>query len=209
MSTPPQWKQYILPDESIQECMRHGQLMRDGNVQLGNVKHRDIDNTENYTDGKMSEWIFGLFLESNSIPMLHVPFREDYSKLDPSDDYIIQVNGESILVEVRHKTRNFPPQAHYEHCSDSVKMDRIYVFTDRTRTQNAMKMPKASVDYFRGPMFLLGWITPAEYKKMAKFEPKGTLKVNDRGGQNFVLRRDEWNIPISHLHPMDDLIRQS
>ena len=206
MATSTQWKRFNLPNDSIQESMRYGQLMRDGNVRLSNVKHRDIDNVENYTDGKMGEWIFDLWLKANSIPILHTPFREDYSVLNPSDDFIIQVGGRNVLVEVRHKTRNFRPQAHYEHCSDSVKMDRIYVFTDRTRQSDAREQPKTSVGYFRGDMFLLGWITPTEYRNVANFEPEGTLKTSDRGGQLFTLRRDEWNIAISHLHPMEDLI---
>ena len=206
MSTSVQWKRYNITDASIQECMRYGQLMRDGNVRLPNVKHRDIDNVENYTDGKMGEWIFDHWLKANSIPTLHRPFREDYSVLNPNDDFVIEVGRRNVLVEVRHKTRNFPPQEHYEHCSDSVKMDRIYVFTDRTRERGAKLLVKTSIGYFHGSMFLLGWITPTEYRNLANFEPKGTLKTNDRGGDNFELRRDEWNIAISHLHPMEDLL---
>ena len=206
MSTPVQWKRYTLPNDSIRESIRYGQLMRDGNVRLSNVKHRDVDNVENYTDGKMSEWIFALWLDANSIPALHTPFREDYSVLNPNDDFVIKVGERNVLVEVRHKTRNFAPREHYEHCSDAVKMDRIYVFTDRTREHGAKASAKTSIDYFRGSMFLLGWITPTEYRDLASFEPEGTVKTNNRGGDNFTLTRDEWNIEISQLYPMEDLI---
>src|SRR4051812_43662235 len=115
------WISYTLEDADIAECMRHGQLMRDGNVGLSNVKHKDIDNVENYTDGKMGELVFAYWLSEAEIPILHHPFREDYSVLDPNDDFIIQLSGRCVKVEVRHKTRNRPPVAHYEHCSDSIK----------------------------------------------------------------------------------------
>jgi hypothetical protein len=97
--------------------MRHGQLMRDGRVGLSNVKYQDIDNSENYTDGKIGEsafyrWLIELKKQFGTpIKVIHDPFREDYSVLNPNDDFIIEFNNRTLQVEVRHKTRGVPPRS--------------------------------------------------------------------------------------------------
>jgi hypothetical protein len=193
--------------EEIEECLRHGRLMREGRVGLGNVKYGDVDNVENYTDGKIGEYALAKWLKKNNVAILHAPFREDYSRLSAQDDFIVELRGRRVQVEAKHKTRNVPPKEHYEQCSDRISSSMIYVFTERQRTGQAPKVgePLAPA-HFAGPVHLVGWIYPTKFRERADFTPKGTIKTNDRGGRNFVTHRDEYNIVIRHLLDMSELL---
>src|SRR5688572_24897512 len=128
-----------LKKHEIEYCLEHGCLMRDGRVGLGNVKYGDIDNAENYTDGKIGEYAFKKWLEGEGVQILHHPFRNDYSLLNPKDDFIIELRGRRVQVETKHKTRNYPPQSGYEQCTDKINPYTLYVFTERHRSGNRPK----------------------------------------------------------------------
>lgn len=201
------WIQFNLIDKELETVLRYGKLMHDGGIGMSNVKHKDKDNIENYTDGKLGEMLFGKWAKRNLIiKIIHHPFRSGYAKLDPNDDFIIELHGKQVQIEVRHKTRNRLPKPNYSHCSPPpILEDRIYVFTDRCRADKPM-VKELTIDHFRGDSFLLGWIDAKGFMSNGTLAKKGTPMYNNKGEINFRTSRDEWNIEISKLYEMEDLL---
>ncbi len=199
-------------DANLKMCVRYGQKMKDGDVGMSNVKFEDVDNFENYADGKIGEAAFYLWMKYKLIPsgvdvdVVHDPFREDYSVLNSDDDFIIRLNGRRIQIEVRHKTRNHLPLPHYEHCSDTIKNDRIYVFTDRCRTVKRRLNEGLTIEHLKGVVYLVGWTNPIAFRNQARFVRAGTEMPNDHGKRNFTTRRDEYNIRLDQLNDMASLL---
>jgi hypothetical protein len=98
------WILVPMEDKHLEAALKYGRLMREGNVGLPNVKYQDIDNVENYADGKLGELAFYLWLKERGIKVLHHPFRRDYRTLNPDDDSVIRIAERDLQVEVRHKT---------------------------------------------------------------------------------------------------------
>ncbi len=196
-----------LTDIERSVCLQYGRRMKNGHVGLGNVKYGDTDNVENYTDGKIGEYAVWKWFRQQQIPILHTPFRQDYSHLMPQDDFIIRLRDQPIQVEVRHKTRNVLPQPHYEHCSDRISTQVIYIFTERQRLGSRPQLGhELTLNHFAGIVHLIGWIDPVHFRQHARFTPAGTPILNDAGQVNFMTHRDEFNIRICDLYELKDLL---
>lgn len=200
------YPQFVLDEDERRVCLSYARLMREAHLGLVSVKHLTADPLDPYADGKLSEWAFASWCLVAGIPILHEPFRRDYTRLDPKDDFIVELAGKPVQIEVKHKTRNVAPQPHYEVCTERFKNGVVYVFTMRERDQDALQYPIDHPDHYRGLTFLLGWIDGTSGWQAADFEYAGTVKRGGAGQPNFTLRRDEYNLPISALRPMSELV---
>ena len=131
--------------------------------------------------GKIGELAFFRFCLENGIAVKHTPFRNDYSKLNGHDDFIINLMGLDRTVEVKTQTiRNL--------LEPDDKLRLLYnkaQFDDKKGHDYIVVF--AGVDPPITKVALLGWIP-------AKDIPKAEVRKN--------LKSPAYSIPISWLRPM-------
>ena len=97
-------------------------------------------------------------------------------------------------VEIKTKMCTTTPSPYYE-CS-------IYnYFEQKPEYYFFTRIMKKNGGYPYG--WLLGYISAKEFKKKNYYVPKGQLQQN-----GFVTRTDTWNIRISELKPIDDILKK-
>jgi hypothetical protein len=105
-----------IPAGCGKEAWRLGRLVHEHSQQPG--AHRtpaaELGNDVlSHAKGKYGELAFQLWLAQQEFTTTHTPFRDDYTRKVPDDDFI--VNG--IRFEIKTKMRNprspFPPPSHY------------------------------------------------------------------------------------------------
>lgn len=129
--------------------------------------------------GKIGEMAFYNFCLNNSIAVKHTPFRNDYSKLDDNDDFIVSIVGHDFRVEVKtaslnkidEKTKLFYNREQYKAQKDH---NYLVVFA-------VVNQPVTEVK-------LLGWLHAEDIKKFPIFEKN--------------LQSPAYAIPVSALKSM-------
>jgi hypothetical protein len=103
-------------------------------------------------------------------------------------DYDLKCGG--YRIEVKSKDRSVPPRPEYE-CSvaemNHTQAADYYVFVSVFRPMSGYETA-----------YILGYITPVDYFKRARFMHKGDLDPSN----NFVVRADCYNLPIHRLEPI-------
>lgn len=117
-------------------------------------------------------------------------FLEHYknAKMSNTYDYDILLNGYKI--EVKTKVRTVAPKSFYE-CSVAnfnTKQNADYYYFVSLLVQNK--------NYLKG--FLLGGLSKKEYFSTAKELKKGMIDPSN----NFTVKADCWNLPISNLRSL-------
>jgi len=114
-------------------------------------------------------------------------FLKHYKEAFRDNDYDHDIIFNNKKVEVKTKDRTVPPKPEYE-CSianyNTKQLTDYYFFVSLLRIGS---------EYKKG--FLLGYIPKDEYIKKAKFLKKGDIDPSN----NFTVRADCWNLPISQL----------
>lgn len=104
-------------------------------------------------------------------------------------EYDIILNGD-IAIDVKTKQTSVKPKLDYDcSISDGKRQDcDVYVFT------------RVKKDF--SVCWLLGFMPAKEYFEKANFMEKGTIDPSN----GWKVSRDCWNLPISELRPMYDLL---
>lgn len=170
-----------LTKEDIEYCEQHAALMCQG-AKTYSFKEGKNQSHDVYSIGKIGELAFLKYLESVGANVIHKPFRDDYSKFNWSDDFIIETRGVKVQIEVRTKGRNVDPKPTYECCTDCIKPHLVYVF----------------ISYNRQTMtaFIVGKANWGVLSKNAYVSLKGSAN------NNFKHKVNEFNIEIKDLTPM-------
>ncbi len=135
--------------------------------------------------GKIGELAFEAFCHENGVKILHSPFRQDYRKLNGKDDFVILVNGEPILVEVKtQRVRRVDnvQEVYYNTDQYLSKKDHnycvVFVAVNKTLTRIA----------------ILGWILAEEIKnypvKSLRFSTAYAIPVKDLLNFNFLFNKN-------------------
>jgi hypothetical protein len=119
-----------------------------------------------------------------------VCFLKHYVDAHRDNDYNHDIVIHNKRVEVKTKDRTVTPKPYYE-CSianyNTKQLTDYYYFVSLLR--EGTQYTKA---------YLLGYKTKDEYFKNAKFLKKGSIDPSN----NFTVRADCWNLPISELEMM-------
>ncbi len=132
--------------------------------------------------GKIGELAFFRFCLENGIAVKHTPFRNDYSKLNGQDDFVVSIMGIDKVVEVKTQT--------IKNLLEPDEMLKLFY----NKAQFDQKPDRDFIVVFAGvnpqvtQVALLGWI---HAEKIAK------AFINDK------LKSPAYAIPISWLKPME------
>lgn len=126
--------------------------------------------------------------EGNIVGFLgEICFLKQYPEAFRDNDYDHDIIYKNKRVEVKTKDRTVIPKSHYE-CSianyNTKQLTDYYFFVSLLRQ---------GCEYKKG--YLLGYIRKDEYFKRAKLLRKGDIDPSN----NFTVRADCWNLPISEL----------
>jgi hypothetical protein len=180
---------YKLTSKNKEYCSAHAQKMADG-FPTYSFKNDENQSLDVYNIGKIGEFAFFKFLDEQQakglLKIKHTPFRESYEKMNFKDDYIIEINGKDVQIEVRTKGRNVDPQPDYECCTDSIKPHFVYVFISFNKKTDTVSV--------------LGYANWDNFKEHAQV----TLKGNTNS--NFQNKVNEFNIKIKHLNNIQEII---
>jgi len=173
---------YSLTPEDLDFCQHHADLMAAG-FSLYSFREDKQQGNSAYFRGKVGELATYRWLEHNNIKIIHTPFREEYKKRNPKDDFIVEIDNQQIQIEARCKGRNVYVLPDYVCCTDMIKASLLYIFTSYNAKKQVVEV--------------LGYADWNILKQHAYESPKGT--------QNSVYtqRTDEFNILIKHLEPLD------
>jgi hypothetical protein len=120
---------------------------------------------------------------------------QNVAKSDPNYNFDVDIKG--IHLEIKSKDRKVFPRLNYE-CSvaDYSKVQKFdyYIFTSLARDANTV------VDHHTS--HILGYITKEEYMDKARFLKKGEID----GSNGWVVSKDCWNLYISDLYPIHELV---
>jgi len=132
------------------------------------MKNRFLGGFFKHYIGKLGELAFYRFCMQNEIPVKHTPFREDYSKLNEKDDFIIVVAGIDRRIEV--KTRMIQNAA-----KPDKKLRLFYNAAQFEQQKNRdFYVIFAAVDPQVRITSLIGWLPAAEIPRFPVW--KGELK---------------------------------
>ena len=150
---------------------RRGFKSRFGNGGL--VKHMQ---------GKLGEFAFLLFCRKNMIPVLHDPFRKDYSELDEYDDFVVEILGVRKIVEVKTQT-----------IKNALNPDeKLRLYYNKSQYNSKKSHDYIVVFVALNPEWtgvsLLGWIHASEIKKFPVWSRN--------------MKSPAYAIPIRALKPM-------
>lgn len=183
---------YTLNEKEKQYCLHHANKMAEG-FSTYSFKNNTTQSVDVYYIGKVGEFVFYKFLreleKEEKLKIKHVPFRENYNKVNYKDDFIIEIDGNDYQIEVRTKGRNVDPKPYYECCTDCIKPHFTYVFLSLNKKSNEVS--------------LLGFANWENFKNSATVTLKGT------NNNNFQNKVNEFNIKIealSDIHSMIDCI---
>lgn len=180
---------YKLTAKNKEYCSTHAQKMVEG-FSTYSFKHGKVQSFDVYNIGKIGEFAFFKFLDelktNGILKIKHVPFRASYEKNEYKDDYIVEINGENMYIEVKTKGRGVDPKPNYECCTDSIKPHFVYVFVSYNK-----KTDVASV---------VGCANWDNLSKHAKVTKKGSKN------NNFENKVNEFNIKIEHLYNIQEII---
>jgi len=181
---------YKLSENNKKYCLDHAKKMAEG-FETYSFKNEEKQSVDVYYLGKVGEFVFYKFLrkyeKQNLLKIKHVPFRENYKKLNFKDDFIIEIKDKEFQIEVRSKGRSVEPQPDFECCTDCIKPHFIYVFVSINKKTDMVS--------------LLGYANWENFKKHANV----TLKGNTNN--NFTNKTNEFNIKIKYLNEMKELIQ--
>jgi hypothetical protein len=180
---------YKLTDKDKEYCSVHAKKMAEG-FSTYSFKNDEKQSLDVYNIGKIGEFAFFKFLSKlerkDKLKIKHVPFRENYDKLNFKDDYIIEVGGKEVQIEVRTKGRNVGPELEYECCTDCIKPHFVYVFISFNKQTDVVSV--------------LGYANWDNFKNHAEV----TLKGNTNS--NFKNKVNEFNIKIKFLNEINDIV---
>jgi hypothetical protein len=102
--------------------------------------------------------------------------------------YDYDMTKDGMKIDIKTKRRNVPPLPHYD-CQVPAQQMRqkcdVYVFV--------------SVSYDNSKAWVLGYMPKNEFTTTAKFRAKGSFDGA------FEVKNDLYYVPVSALHPMDEL----
>lgn len=181
MSKLEEFIQIELIDEDIEFCEKHAKLMCSG-FKTYSFKEDKLQSEDVYFIGKVGELIFQKYLLSiKDLKIIHEPFRENYSRINKNDDFIVERNNNKVQIEVKTKQRSVDPDEFFECCTDSIKPNLLYVFISYNRVTKTG--------------FVLGYADWDVFKLHGSETKKGSVNCN------FKNRVNEFNIKIEHLKP--------
>lgn len=183
---------YKLTEKDKEYCLFHSKKMAEG-FPTYSFKNDEVQSIDVYYIGKVGEFVFYKYLreleKKNHLKIKHVPFRENYDKLNFKDDFIIEINGKDLQIEVRTKGRNVDPQNDYECCTDCIKPHFTYVFLSFNKKTDDVS--------------LLGFANWNNFRTNAEITLKGSIN------NNFENKVNEFNIKIKYLYDIDSIINYS
>lgn len=180
---------YKLSEQNKDYCMSHAKKMAEG-FPTYSFKNDESQSIDVYYIGKVGEFIFYKFIRTlekeNKLKIKHVPFRDNYNKLDFNDDFIIEVNGKDHQIEVRTKARSVEPKLDYECCTDCIKPHFTYVFLSFNKKNDTGT--------------IVGFANWNNFKNHAEATLKGSVN------NNFENKVNEFNIKIKFLNEINKII---
>lgn len=183
--------QYTLTEKDKEYCLSHAIKMADG-FSTYSFKNGQSQSIDVYYIGKVGEFVFYKYLrgleKQNLLKIKHVPFRANYDKLNFNDDFIIEVDGKLMQIEVRTKGRSVEPKLDYECCTDCIKPNFVYVFLSFNKTNDKVT--------------LLGFANWNNLRTNARVVLKGSTNAN------FENKVNEFNIQVKFLHNIGSLINK-
>lgn len=181
--------EYTLTEQDKEYCLLHAKKMAEG-FSTYSFKNDQKQSVDVYYIGKVGEFVFYKYLraleKNNKLKIKHVPFRENYDKINFKDDFIVEINGKDLQIEVRTKSRSVDPGLEYECCTDSIKPHFTYVFLSFNKTTDNVT--------------LLGFANWGNLRTDAEVTLKGSIN------NNFKNKVNEFNIKIKHLYDIHTLI---
>ena len=180
---------YTLTEKNKEYCLFHAKKMAEG-FSTYSFKNDESQSVDVYYIGKVGEFVFYKFLrkleKEENLKIKHVPFREKYDKINFKDDFIVQINGKDLQIEVRTKGRNVEPELDYECCTDCIKPHFTYVFLSFNKKTNNVS--------------LLGFANWDNLKTNAEITLKGSTN------SNFKNKVNEFNIKIKFLYDIHNIV---
>lgn len=133
--------------------------------------------------GKVGEMAFYNYCMQNDIAVKHTPFRNDYSRLDGRDDFIISIIGHDFRVEV--KTSSF------KDFSKINENTRVFYNREQYKAQEdkSYLVVFAAVNHTVTDVKLLGWIHAEDIRKHPIWKNR--------------MQSPAYAIPVKALRPME------
>ena len=140
-----------------------------------------------HAKGKYGELAFNNWLVQLDLEINHTPFRDDYTRKEVRDDFIVNGQRLEIKSKMRTEASSFPPKDYYNvNLGKKEIEDVIHVFVEISGRRRLVEGP---------PALIVGWATPDLIR--AKGEETWPGKVSDNG--RFTFKRHDWDIAISDL----------
>ena len=181
---------YTLTQADKDYCLHHAQQMAEG-FPTYSFKNREHKSLDVYTIGKIGEFAFFKFLREQQtkglLKITHVPFRASYEQMNFRDDFIVEIHGREVQIEVRTKGRSVAPQPSYQCCTDSIKPHFVYVFVSFNKQTDVVSV--------------LG------YANWDNFRHHATATFKGNANSNFKNTVNEFNIEIQHLSDIEAFAR--
>ncbi len=181
-----------IPEGCGREAWRLGALVHEHSQRPG--AHRTPaaemgNDVLSHAKGKYGELAFHLWLTQQGFEPTHTPFRDDYTRKVPDDDFIVNGARLEIKTKMRKVSSPFPPPAHYNvNLGKKEIEDAIHVFVELSGKVDLADNPAAVI---------VGWATPALIA--AKGQRTWPGKLSDNGA--FTFKRHDWDLMISDLLP--------
>lgn len=187
-----------IPAGCGKEAWRLGRLVHEHSQQPG--AHRtpaaELGNDVlSHAKGKYGELAFQLWLTQQEFTATHTPFRDDYTRKVPDDDFIVNGTRFEIKTKMRNPRSPFPPPSHYNvNLGKKEIEDAIHVFIEVSGQARIIDSP---------PALIVGWASPALIA--AKGQRTWPGKPSDNGA--FTFKRYDWDLAIRDLLPPATLVQ--
>ncbi len=146
-----------------------------------------------HAKGKYGELVFQLWLTQQGFSASHTPFREDYTKKVPEDDFIVNGVRFEIKTKMRGQKSPFPPRLNYNVNLGKKEIENaIHVFIEVSGKTELIEDPEA---------LLVGWAPPQLIAEKGQQTWPGKLSDNGK----FTFQRHDWDLAIGDLLPPRDL----
>lgn len=179
-----------IPPECGHDAWRFAKLVQEHSLRPG--AHRtpaaELGNDVlSHAKGKYGELVFQLWLSQQGLTATHTPFRDDYTRKVPDDDFIVNGTRFEIKTKMRKSSSPFPPPGNYNvNLGKKEIEDAIHIFVEMS----------GQVDIFDNPpAVIVGWASPGLIAEKGQRTWPG--KRSDNGA--FTFKRHDWDLAIRDL----------